>query len=197
MLAFRPVVVMLALALASSPALAALPAWKIDPAHSSAEFAIKHFALSNVKGTLPVESGTIDLAAGKDIPSSVEAVLDVAQLDTKNDLRNADLRSASWFQTGTYPTATFTSTKIVGTDPNAFTITGNLTLHGVTKPVSLQAHLEGKGQGGRGEKRVAYSAVGTINRRDFALVDSHTNALGSLVVGDDAAISIEVEAVAP
>ena len=186
----------LALVVAVGAAFAADPSWKIDPAHSSAEFAIKHFALSTVKGTIPVKDGRITLAAGKDLPSSVSATLDVSAIDTKNDDRNHDLRSDQWFDTDKYPTGTFTSTAIDGSDPAKFTIAGNLTLHGVTKPVTLAAALEGKGLGGRGEKRIAYTATTTIHRKDFGLSNLATNATGDLVVGEDAQISLEVEAIA-
>ncbi len=182
--------------LLAHPLSAADGIWKIDPAHSSAEFAIKHFALSSVKGTIPVKGGTIVLAAGRDIPTSVNATLDVSTIDTKNDDRNKDLRSADWFNVETYPTGTFASTQISGTDAAKFMIAGNLTLHGISKPVTLQGQLEGKGTGGRGEKRVAYSATATIDRRDFGLSNTATNATGALVVGYTADISIEVEGVA-
>ncbi|GAC1405496.1 MAG: hypothetical protein NVSMB64_10450 [Candidatus Velthaea sp.] len=126
----------------------------------------------------------------------MKSTLDVSGLDTKDADRDKDLRSASWFDTDKYPTATFKSTKISGTDPGKFAIVGDLTLHGVTKSVTLDAHLEGKGQGGSGERRIAYSALTVIHRKDFGLIDSRTNALGTLIVGDDAAISIQVEAIA-
>ncbi len=177
------------------PAFAADAVWKIDPAHSSAEFAIKHFALSSVKGTMPVKGGSIVIASGTDVPSSVEATIDVSAIDTKNDDRNKDLRSDDWFAVTTYPTGTFKSTSISGTDASKFTIAGDLTLHGVTKSVVLAAQFEGKGVGGRGEKRVAYSATTLVHRRDFGLSNAATNATGDLVVGNDAQISIEVEAI--
>jgi polyisoprenoid-binding protein YceI len=191
-----PAPLMLASAAMLGPAFAADATWRIDPAHSSAEFAIKHFALSSVRGTIPVKAGSIALAPGKDVPSSVSATLDVSGIDTKNDDRNKDLRSSDWFDTDKYPTGSFVSTAIAGTDGTKFTITGNLTLHGVTKSVTLQAALEGRGIGGRGEKRVAYSATTTIHRKDFGLANIATNATGALVVGDDADISLEVEGVA-
>jgi polyisoprenoid-binding protein YceI len=171
--------------------------WNIDPAHSSADFAIKHFALSTVKGAIPVTGGTVVLSPSSDIPLSVKATLDVSGIDTKDDDRNKDLRSPHWFDTATYPAGTFVSTGISGTDPAKFTIAGNLTLHGITKPVTLDAKLEGKGLGGRGEHRVAYSATTTIERKDFGLTNLATNATGDLVVGNEASISIEVEAIGP
>lgn len=179
----------------AAPSVAVDNVWKIDPGHSSVQFAIKHFALSTVRGTIPVSDGSITLRDGSDIPASVSATLDVNAIDTKNSDRDRDLRSDHWFDTATYPTGTFASGQITGTDPAKFSIAGSLTLHGETKPVTLEAQLEGKGVGARGEKRVAYSATATIHRRDFALSNSVTNATGDLVVGEDAQITIEIEAV--
>jgi polyisoprenoid-binding protein YceI len=198
MVHFRPAAVALTLALVGTAALPALAdsTWKIDPNHSSAEFAIKHFALSNVRGNMPIKTGTIVLPDGKDIPTHVDATLIVSGVDTKQTDRDSDLKSPNWFDAAKYPTIAFTSTKIEGTDPANFTIAGDLTIHGVTKPVVLQAHLEGKGQGGQGEKRVAYSAVTTIHRADFGISDAHTNAIGDLVVGKDATISLSIEGIA-
>jgi polyisoprenoid-binding protein YceI len=149
-----------------------------------------------VRGTLPVTGGAIVLPTGKDIPSSVSATLDVSGIDTKDDDRNKDLRSSDWFDAEKFPTGTFASTAISGSDPAKFTIDGNLTLHGITKPVTLQAQLEGKGVDGRGNHRVAYSATTVIHRKDFGLSNIATNATGDLVVGEDATISIQVEGVA-
>jgi len=185
----------IAVALCAVPALGADGVWKIDPAHSSAEFGIKHFALSSVRGTIPVKDGSILLPAGKNIPTSVSATLDVTGIDTKNDDRNRDLRSKDWFDTDNFPTGTFVSTAVGGSDPAKFTIRGNLTLHGVTKPVVLDAKFEGRGTGARGEKRVAYSATTMIHRKDFGLSNAATNATGALVVGEDADISLEIEGV--
>jgi polyisoprenoid-binding protein YceI len=181
----------------AAPAGAADQAWKLDPAHCDVEFGIKHMGLSTVKGTIPVASGTIVLSPGKDIPQSIDTTLNMAGIDTQNADRDKDLASDHWFDATKYPTITFKSTKISGSDPANFFIDGDLTMHGVTKPIELQAHLEGKGVGGRGEKRVAYSATTIVHRRDFAIVDARTNALGALIVGDDAAISLQIEAVEP
>jgi len=183
--------------LLAAPVGAAPENWKLDSAHCDVEFGIKHMGLSTVKGTIPVQSGVIVLDDGKDIPQKIDTTLDVSGIDTQNTQRDGDLKSDHWFDAAKYPTITFESTKITGTDSANFVIDGNLTLHGVTKPIELAAHLEGKGQGAKGEKRVAYSATTTIHRRDFGIIDARTNALGALVVGDDAAISLQIEAVEP
>jgi len=188
----------LALALASiaGPALAADGSWKVDPNHSSAEFGIKHFAISTVKGVIPIKDGMVVIPDGKDIPTSVQATLDVTAINTNQAGRDKDLRSPNWFDVDKFPTATFKSTKIDGSNPTKFSIVGDLTMHGVTKPITLEAHLEGKGQGARGDKRVAYSAITTIHREDFGLSDAATNPMGALVVGKDADISLSIEAIA-
>jgi len=186
-----------ALIVLTAPAGAATEAWKLDPAHCDVEFGIKHMGLSTVKGTIPVQTGTIVLSSGKDIPNEIDTTLAMSGIDTQNPDRDGDLKSDHWFDATKYPTITFKSTKITGTDPANFIIDGELTLHGVTKPIELQAHLEGRGQGARGEKRVAYSATTSIHRRDFGIVDARTNALGALIVGDDAAISLQIEAIEP
>ncbi|MFN2460226.1 MAG: YceI family protein [Candidatus Velthaea sp.] len=196
MFRLRPLAVCaVALATVAAPAVAADTAWKIDPGHSSAEFGIKHFAITTVKGTIPVKAGTIAIPAGKEIPSSIEATLDASAIDSKNERRDNDLKSPDFFDVQRYPTITFKSTKIDGTDPSKFTIVGELTMHGVTKPVTLEAHLEGNGTGARGEKRLGYSAVTTIHRRDFGLTNGTTNATGALVVGEDAQVTLDVEAI--
>jgi polyisoprenoid-binding protein YceI len=181
----------------AAPAGAATETWKLDSAHCDVEFGIKHMGLSTVKGTIPVQAGVIVLDEGKDIPQKIDTTLDASGIDTQNAQRDGDLKSDHWFDATKYPTITFESTKISGVDAANFVIDGNLTLHGVTKPIELSAHLEGRGQGARGEKRIAYTATTTIHRRDFGIVDARTNALGALIVGDDAAISLEIEAVEP
>jgi polyisoprenoid-binding protein YceI len=189
-------VLALALATVAGPALAADGSWKIDANHSSAEFGIKHFAISTVKGVMPLKEGMVVIPDGKDIPTSVQVTLDAAAINTNQAARDKDLRSPNWFDTDKFPTATFKSTKIDGNNPAKFTIVGDLTMHGVTKPVTLEAHLEGKGQGGRGEKRVAYTATTSIHREDWGLSDASTNPVGAFVVGKDADVSLSIEAIA-
>jgi polyisoprenoid-binding protein YceI len=189
--------VVLAIATVAAPALAADVTWRVDANNSSAVFGIKHFALSTVKGAVPIRDGAIVLADGKDIPSHVDAVLDIAKIDTKLDGRDKDLRSADWFDTDKFPTATFKSTKIEGTDPKKFTITGDLTMHGITKSITLEGHLEGRGQGSRGEKRIAYTANALVHREDWGLSYAKTNPVGDLVVAKDADLSLSIEAFIP
>lgn len=186
-------------AIASLVAFFAAPAaaadYALDPNHTQAGFSVVHLGFSHVGGVIPVTSGTLVLGASN-VPTSITATLNAAGLDTKSTDRDNDLRGPDWFETAKYPTITFVSTRIEGTNPEAFTIVGNLTMHGVTKPVTLAAKLEGRLVDARGRAHVAYSATTTIDRRDFNLNFGRTVPGGALVAGYDVAISLSAEAIA-
>jgi polyisoprenoid-binding protein YceI len=169
--------------------------YNLDPNHTQAEFSVVHLGFSHVRGLIPVTGGTVVLE-GSSVPTSITATLNAAGLDTKSADRDNDLRGSEWFETAKYPTMTFVSTRIEGTNPNAFTIAGNLTMHGVTKPVMLTAKFEGRMVDGRGRPHVAYSATATVDRRDFNLNFGKTVPGGALVAGYDVTISLSVEAIA-
>jgi len=177
----------------AAPAVAA--EYNLDLNHTQTEFSVVHLGFSHVRGLVPVTAGTLVLD-GSNVPTSVAATLNAAGLDTKSADRDSDLRGAEWFETAKYPTMSFVSTRIEGTNPNAFTIAGNLTMHGVTKPVTLAAKFEGRMVDARGRAHVAYSATTTVDRRDFNLNYGKTIPGGGLVAGYDVTISLSVEAVA-
>jgi polyisoprenoid-binding protein YceI len=169
--------------------------WQIDPFHLQVEFATKHLGMMTVRGhfTEIETSGTID----PDYPaaSSVEVTIQAASIRTNNAMRDDDLRSANFLDVDQYPTITFKSTKIEPTDPDRYTMAGNLTIKGQTHPVTLQALRYGElNDPGMMGHRIAYSAEGEIDRREFGLT---TNMLldGRWVVGDRVAIMIELELV--
>lgn len=186
--AIVPLVAMLA-----APAAAA--DYTFDLNHTQAEFSVVHLGFSHVRGLIPVSGGTLTLGASN-VPTSISATLNAAGLDTKSADRDNDLRGPDWFETAKYPTMSFVSTHIEGTNPEAFTIVGNLTMHGVTKPVTLAAKFEGRMVDGRGRAHVAYSATTTVDRRDFNLNYGKTIPGGGLVAGYDVAISLSAEVVA-
>jgi polyisoprenoid-binding protein YceI len=177
----------------TAPAVAA--EYNLDLNHTQAEFSVVHLGFSHVRGLIPVSAGTLVLD-GSNVPTSVTATLNAAGLDTKSADRDSDLRGAEWFETAKYPTMSFVSTRIEGTNPQAFTIAGNLTMHGVTKPVTLAAKFEGRMVDTRGRAHVAYSATTTVDRRDFNLNFGKTVPGGGLVAGYDVTISLSVEAIA-
>lgn len=191
-----------ALALAASTtASAGAPAsdvWKIDPAHSSAEFAVTHFMISTVRGRFGAMSGMVTYD-GHDVASiRVEATIDVASIATGNDGRDKELRGEHFFDVAKYPTITFKSTKVVPGRSGSFQLVGNLTMHGVTREVTLD--VKGPSpviKGMRGESRVAASASTTIDRRDFGMKYNATLSDGGLIVSNKVAITIDIEALQP
>lgn len=161
----------------------------VDPAHTSATFSTKHLTLTTVSGTIGVKDATI--AIGRDDTlTAAKADLDLATIDTKVADRDNDLKSDHWFDVAKYPTMTFVSTKISG-DKNAMTVAGNLTFHGKTNPVTLTAKYEGTVKDPRGRTHLGYSATGTIDRTLWGIGTNFPSA----VVGNDIAITIELEAI--
>jgi polyisoprenoid-binding protein YceI len=161
--------------------------WVADPRHSSAEFTISHLGIAHVRGVIPIVSATI--VGSPELPARVDATLDASGIDTRNDTRDGDLKSPHFFDASRYPTLTFASTSITPVDSKTFTITGNLTLHGVTRPVTLKAVFLGQMVGQRGDAHAAFEATTTIKRSDFGMT------YAPFVAGDDVDIDIDVEAV--
>jgi polyisoprenoid-binding protein YceI len=170
-------------------------AWTADLAHCRAEFTVSHMVLSRVWGHIPIRALAIEAPAGSVIPDKLDAQLDVAHEDTDNHTRDADLRSATYFDVAHYPTVVFHSTKIAQTGAEDFTVYGNLTIKDVTKPVSFPVHVEGTIPDGGGATRVGYHGALHVDRRDFDLVDKTLTPAGVLLVGYVVAIELTVEAV--
>lgn len=163
--------------------------WTVDPVESSAAFTATHLLISHVSGTIPIVSGSLVIPQGSNIPTSVQGRLDPSKVDTHNDRRDNDLRSPHFLDVANYPEMTFTSTSIKATDAKNFVVSGTLTMHGVTKPLTLNAQFLGQGPGMKaGEKRVGYVADGTIDRSQWGMTS------GSPMVGNDIAIHLEVAA---
>ncbi len=191
--------IVLAAALAVPPFAAALAApaiaadYALDTAHTQAEFTVVHLAISHVKGQIPLVSGSMTTNdAG--LPQTIEATFSVKDLDTHDSDRDRDLRSPDWFEVDKYPTMTFVARKVDGT-PKQFTVTGDLTFHGVTKPVTLTATEDGRMTDGRGRTHIGYTATTTIDRRNWNLNWGKTTPGGGLIAAYDVAISVNVEAV--
>lgn len=180
----------------SLPAAAATSTWQIDPNHSAAQFAVRHLAISTVRGAFTKVNGTIQFD-DKDISkSSVEVTIDADSVDTRVPNRDKDLRSDHFFDVQKYPTITFKSTKVEQVEAGKLKVTGDLTIHGVTKPVVLD--VEGPTAAVKdpwGNQRAAANATTKINRQDYGVKWNATMDGGGLVVGDDVAITIDVEMV--
>ena len=184
------------LAALAAPALAqSTSTWEIDPAHSSIQFGVRHLMISTVKGTFPKFTATV-VGDEKDPTSTViEASIDAASIDTKESKRDEHLRGADFFDVAKYPTITFKSTKVEQAGGRRFKVHGDLTMHGVTKPVTLDVEATPEVKGMRGETRAGARATTKINRKDFGINWSKTMDGGGLVVGDDVDVTIDVEAV--
>ncbi len=180
----------------SLPAAAATSTWQIDPNHSAAQFAVRHLAISTVRGAFTKVNGTVQLD-DKDISkSSVEVTIDADSVDTRVPNRDKDLRSDHFFDAQKYPTITFKSTKVEQVEPGKLKVTGDLTIHGVTKPVVLD--VEGPTSAVKdpwGNQRAAANATTKINRQDYGVKWNATMDGGGLVVGDDVTITIDLEMV--
>jgi polyisoprenoid-binding protein YceI len=180
--------------MATTQAPATSSTWKIDPTHSHVEFAVKHLMISTVKGLFSDVEGEIVIVDGNPAASSVSAVIKTASVDTRTGQRDDHLRSADFLDVTNFPEITFKSTKITG-DDSEFKVTGNLTISGVTKEITLDATNEGAGKDPWGGERIGFSARTKIDRRDFGLVYNQALETGGVVVGHEVKISIEVEAI--
>src|ERR1700738_1696843 len=152
----------------TAPATGTKTQWKLDPTHTLVEFSAKHLMITTVKGRIGDVTGTIYTDEKDPRKSTVEATLKAASIDTRTDQRDQHLRSADFLDAEHFPTITFKSTKIHGTQKH-FTLTGDLTIRGTTRPVTLDVTYEGTGKDPWGGERMGFSAKGKIDRREFGL----------------------------
>ncbi|MED5816124.1 YceI family protein [Mycolicibacterium sp. 050232] len=165
--------------------------WAIDPVHSSINFSVRHLMVSKVRGSFETFSGAITVA--EDGTPAVSASIDVTSIDTRNEQRDAHVRSADFFDAENYPTATFVSTG-VRPDGDDYIVDGDFTLKGVTKPVSLKLEFNGVNPG-MGQGAVAgFEASVVLNRKDFGIDVDMPLETGGTVVGDKVTITLEIEA---
>ena len=185
------------IATATSTSAPALTNWKIDPAHSQAEFAIRHLMISTVKGRFGVVNGTVVTDESDLAKSKIEASIDVSSIHTHEPQRDAHLKSADFFNAEKYPTIDFRGTRItdVASDKSEFKLIGDLSIHGVTREVSLQVTSEGRGKDPWGGERAGFSAHTRIKRSEFGLTWNQALETGGFVVGDEVKITIDVELV--
>ncbi len=175
---------------------AAAPArttWKIDPTHSHVEFAVRHLMISTVKGRFAGLAGTVVTDETDPTQVQVDVVIDATSLDTREPQRDAHLKSADFFDAETYPSLTFTSTGVKDVRGDTFKLVGNLSMHGVTREVTLDVKSEGTGKDPWGGSRAGYSATTKLNRSDFGLTWNQVLETGGIAVGDEIRISLDLE----
>jgi polyisoprenoid-binding protein YceI len=168
--------------------------WKIDPAHSSADFKVKHMMISHVKGSFAGISGALTEHATDSSLSSVDASIDLTTLNTGDAQRDGHLKSADFFDTEKFPTMTFKSTTVTKKSDDVYSVTGDLSIHGVTKAVTFA--VEGPSAPGKdpwGNTRIGLSATTKINRKDFGLSWNSALETGGVLVGEDVAITLDIQ----
>ena len=166
--------------------------WQLDPPHSSAQFSVRHLGVSTVRGAFTKVSGTVKYDPANPGKSSIQATIDAASVDTRVEMRDNDLRSPNFLDVQKYPTISFTSKKVEGAGEGKLRVTGDLTIHGVTKEVVLE--VDGSTAPMKdpwGNLRMGASATTKINRQDFGVSGRPG------IVGDEISLTLDVEMIKP
>ncbi len=168
--------------------------WEIDPVHSNVSFVVRHMVVAKVRGKFAKFSGTIEVAENHQ-DSKVEATIDAASIDTSEPNRDAHIRSADFLDVANYPVITFSALGPIHKSGTRFTLSGDLTIRGVTKPVTLEAEYLGVITHPQMGTRMGLSATGEINKDDFGVLYNAALETGGFVLGKTIRLEIEVEAV--
>ena len=178
----------------AAPVATAVSTWNIDPVHSTAQFKIKHLMISNVKGEFTGITGKLALNEEDITRSRVEASLDAATIKTHEEQRDAHLKSADFLDVERFPTLTFQSTKVTKKGDDELAVTGDLTIHGVTRGVVFA--VDGPSAATKdpwGNLRVGLAATTRINRKDFGLTWNAALETGGILVGEEVTLTLDVE----
>ncbi len=170
--------------------------YEIDPAHSNLQFSVRHMMMSNVKGTFTGVSGFVTYDPANPGTSGIEAKIDVSTVSTNDEKRDGHLKSPDFFDVAQFPHMTFRSTKVDKKEADQMVITGELTLHGVTKPVTLEVEeVSDEGQDPWGNTRIGAAVKGKIKRSEFGLTWNAALETGGVMVGDDVKLEFDLEMV--
>lgn len=185
-------------AVLSLPAFASAAAWEIDPAHTTVGFSVKHMMVSNVKGQFKTTSGTVEFDPAAPEKAVIDVKIDVASVDTEIGKRDDHLKSPEFFDAAKFPQMTFKSKSVKKVSDGKYKVTGDLTIKGTKKEVTLD--VEGLDKGFKnpfsGKESRGASATGKINRKDFGLTWNMAVEGGGIMVGEEIAIQIDVELIA-
>jgi polyisoprenoid-binding protein YceI len=168
--------------------------WRVDPAHSKIGFAVKHMGVATVRGEFGEFEGSLEI--GDDLASSkATGTVKAASVDTNQDARDEHLRSADFFEVETYPEISFTSTSIEQVDEETVKIVGDLTMHGETHPIELEAELGGIETGPEGETRTGLEVTGQLSRKEWEMKFNAALGSGNAVVSDKVKLTLDIAAV--
>jgi len=168
--------------------------YTVDSVHSQVHFTVPHLMMFKVRGNFDNFNGSVEVDTANQTLTQASATIDAASIDTDNEKRDKHLRSADFFDVAKYPKMTFVSKKISGSG-DTITVTGDLTIRGVTREVVLTGAYLGQTQDPQGNSRTGFEASGKIDRRDFGLTWNKALEAGGVVVGDEVEIGLEVAAV--
>ena len=169
--------------------------WTFDLSHSSVSFSVRHLMIAKVRGQFAVWGGSLEIDDADITKSKIDVTIDATTIATQDEKRDAHLRSADFFDVETYPKLTFVSTRIEKLADDELAVHGDLTIHGVTKPVKLAVELNGQAQDPWGGTRAGFSAKTTINRKDFGLNWNAALEAGGVLVGEKVEIALEIQAI--
>jgi polyisoprenoid-binding protein YceI len=172
----------------------ALTKWSVDPTHSSIDFSVKHMMIATVKGAFKEYSATIEADPSDLTTANIEFNVALASVDTRNEDRDNHLRSADFFDVENLPTMNFKATNIVKNDEGEYDVTGDLTLHGITRSEKFAVTFEGQGKDPWGNEKVGFSGEGKIKRSDYGLTWNAALETGGVLVGDQIKIFLEIQA---
>ena len=181
-------------ALVATPMFAQAPkeAWSVDKSHSNATFKVRHL-MANVSGSFKDFDADIQIDRANPANSSVEFTIQAASINTGNDNRDNHLKSPDFFDVAKFPTISFKSTAVKAKSKNLFDVTGNLTMHGVTKQVTLPVEFLGFGKDPRGNEKGGFQIETVVNRKDYGIVWNRNLDEGGVLLGDDVKVTINLE----
>ncbi len=170
--------------------------WIVDNSHSEVEFTVKHLMISTVKGRFKTLGGTVVFDPANHTTSEIDVTIDAASVDTHDEKRDGHLKSPDFFDVAQYPTLTFKSTNVEKISDENFKVTGDLTMHGVTKPVVLDVEYGGQGKSPFGYTAAGFTAKTSLNRKDFGLNWNVAMEAGGVMVSEKVNINLEIELIA-
>ncbi len=177
-----------------SPTAVPTGTWNVDPAHSKIGFSVKHMGIATVRGEFTEFQGTLDV--GENLASATaRGTVKVQSVDTNESQRDEHLRSPDFFDAAQYPELTFESTGIEADGDDAFRITGNLTIHGVTQPIELRADVQGTDVDPWGNERVGLEIAGQLSRGDYGMTFNQALGSGNMLVSDKVKLALDISAV--
>ncbi|SFC03175.1 YceI family protein [Spirosoma endophyticum] len=167
--------------------------WVIDPTHSEIQFKVKHLVISTVTGSFTQYEGQVESVGEDFTDAKISFSADISSITTGNEQRDGHLKSADFFDAESFPKLTFTSTNLTKTGDDTYNLTGDLTIRGTTKPITLKVEHGGIMQDFYGQTKAGFEAVGTIKRKEFGLTWDGVTEAGGVVVSDDVKLVLNIQ----